>query len=97
MPVISSHNRAPRHEAGAMLIDGVQVASTVQCVHCSAHWAFQPGSGKLRGWCFKCQGPLCGHPNCLVACVPVMAKIEFEEGIKNRYWDIIRERGLRIL
>jgi hypothetical protein len=97
MSIVSVHNHVPRREAGAMLLDGVQVASTVQCAHCSAHWPFQPGSGRLRGWCYKCMAPLCGKPACLVDCVPVEAKIEFEEGKKNRYWDLIRERGLRIL
>lgn len=35
-----------------------------QCVHCQKVWLVQPGSGKLRGFCMKCNGPICG-PSCL--------------------------------
>ena len=35
-----------------------------QCVHCQGVWKVEPGSGKLRGYCAKCNGPVCG-PMCL--------------------------------
>lgn len=60
--------KRPYREAGAVLIDGVQVTSTLQCVHCNAHWDVQPGSGIVRGFCLKCMGPVCG-PKC-VECRP---------------------------
>ncbi len=43
-------------------------ADTLQCVHCQAHWRVEPGSGKKRGFCMRCNGPICG-PKCAV-CVP---------------------------
>lgn len=42
---------------------------TMQCVHCGRHFAVCPGSGKTRGWCMRCNGPICG-PGC-AACVPM--------------------------
>lgn len=42
---------------------------TVACVHCGGHFAIQPGSGRIRGYCMNCSGPICG-PSC-AACVPV--------------------------
>lgn len=35
-----------------------------QCVHCQKVWKVEPGSGRLRGFCGKCNGPVCG-PMCL--------------------------------
>jgi hypothetical protein len=37
---------------------------TACCVHCRAHWIVEPGSGRTRGWCWKCAGPTCGSPDC---------------------------------
>lgn len=57
--------RLPRVEHGAILANGVQIASTQRCVHCGAHFMVETGSGKVRGWCrFKCNGPTCGRPEC---------------------------------
>lgn len=41
---------------------------TLQCCHCGGHWVPQPGSGRVRGWCMLCSGPICG-PGC-AKCVP---------------------------
>ncbi len=41
---------------------------TLQCCHCGKHWQVKPGSGNVRGYCFKCNGPICGR-GCL-ECVP---------------------------
>lgn len=46
----------------------------LQCVHCGSHFPRQPGSGKVRGWCVRCHGPICG-PGC-AACVPYEQQIE---------------------
>lgn len=43
-------------------------ADTLQCVHCGRHWKMKPGSGNVRGFCFNCNGPVCG-PKC-AECVP---------------------------
>ena len=49
--------------------DGRQVEyETVQCVHCGLHFPIVPGSGKIRGYCMRCAGPVCG-PDC-ARCVP---------------------------
>jgi len=37
---------------------------TMCCVHCRVHWRIQPGSGKKRGFCYKCGGPTCGQHKC---------------------------------
>ena len=52
---------------------------TLQCVHCGGHWVVQPGSGKKRGFCLKCTGPLCGKKRCF-RCVPFEKSLEILEG-----------------
>ena len=56
--------------AGGILIDGMQVAETLQCRHCGMHWERKPGSGTLRGYCMKCDAVLCGKPVCMSECKP---------------------------
>jgi hypothetical protein len=51
----------------------LEVAS-LQCVHCGCHWVPQPGSGKVRGFCTRCHGPVCG-PGC-AECVPTEQLLE---------------------
>jgi len=48
----------------------------VQCVHCGTHFPIAPGSGKIRGFCGRCNGPVCG-PRC-AECVPI------EQWLENR-------------
>lgn len=43
---------------------------TLQCVHCDKHWIVEPGSGRQRGWCVKCNGPVCGAERCMRECRP---------------------------
>jgi len=52
---------------------------TLQCMHCQRHWIVRPGSGRQRGWCLKCNGPLCGVEQCMKECVPFMAKVYGEK------------------
>ena len=73
--------------AGAILVDGVQVADTLQCVHCGRHWIPQKGSGRVRGYCLHCQGPVCG-PGC-VTCVPLEQR--FEQAERQARWLAARE------
>ncbi len=47
---------------------------TLQCVHCGGHWVPRPGSGIQRGWCSRCNGPICGA-GC-VDCVPTEQLLE---------------------
>lgn len=79
-----------RSEAGGILVDGVQVASTHQCSHCSQHFVMVPGSGRVRGFCTRCQALTCGAAACM-PCVPAEARLEHAEGKKTRYDSAIRE------
>jgi hypothetical protein len=53
----------------------VTTAPTLQCVHCGCHWTPQPGSGRVRGFCMECHGPLCGKPGC-AHCVHWQQKLD---------------------
>ena len=79
-----------RHAGGYILIDGQEVAHTLQCVHCGTHFVSIKGSGTTRGWCHGCHGVTCGAEACFEH-IPVEAKIEFAEGTKNPYTDKITE------
>lgn len=63
-------------------------ADTLQCVHCGAHWEVKPGSGKLRGFCSRCNGPVCG-PKCS-ECVPAEQQLEnIESGITINHVPVV--------
>lgn len=47
---------------------------TLQCVHCGGHWIPLPGSGRVRGFCQRCMGPVCG-PGC-AECIPEEQMLE---------------------
>lgn len=57
---------------GALLDDGREVADLLQCCHCQYTWQVQPGSGRRRGFCFRCDQVTCGKPECMV-CMPFTA------------------------
>ena len=67
-----------RRYNGTILIDGVEVAVTRQCVHCGGHFTSIRGSGVTRGWCINCNGVVCG-PQCS-SCVPFERQLELMEG-----------------
>jgi hypothetical protein len=72
---------AARHPSGAIMIDGMHVADTMTCKHCGHTWIPVKGSGKVRGWCMKCNGPTCGHPAC-DECKPFEQQLtEYEKGV----------------
>ena len=48
---------------------------TLKCVHCQLSWVVEPGSGKMRGFCMKCNGYTCGGKNCH-DCIPAELRIE---------------------
>ena len=63
-----------RKPKGIITIDDPEFAHTIQketlcCMHCRRHWIVEPGSGKRRGYCYKCAGPTCGSKKC-DTCVP---------------------------
>lgn len=70
-------------EAGYVQITDVDSGTTntptLQCVHCGKHWICEPGSGKTRGWCMMCNGPVCGKK--CEKCVPTEQLLEnIEQG-----------------
>lgn len=69
---------------GGIIIDGKHVAQTYSCVHCSAAWYPQPGSGKKRGYCYRCKGLVCGSDLCLQDCIPIEARLQGWEAGENR-------------
>lgn len=75
--------QAVRKPSGAILVavgGGEQwqhVADTVRCVHCQRHFVMRKGSGKQRGFCFKCNGIFCGAA--CAPCVPFEKKLDVAE------------------
>ena len=58
--------------------EGIVEHDTVQCVHCGMHWHVDPLTAKGRGFCFACNGPICGKL-CL-KCVPIEKDLDIMEG-----------------
>lgn len=58
---------------GALVADGREVADLLQCCHCQYTWRLQPGSGRRRGFCHRCNAVTCGKPECMV-CLPFNAE-----------------------
>ena len=75
--------RGPRRQTGALLThgaDGVETETpTLRCCHCQRVWAYMPGSGKLRGWCRRCDQPICGAGRCMTRCEPWEYQVELME------------------
>lgn len=74
-PDQSQYERNPN---GAIILDGVEVAHTVQCCHCNKHYVSVKGSGQIRGLCLRCGGKTCGDPGCNV-CIPYERAMEQQE------------------
>lgn len=51
--------------SGVILANGVEIASTLQCPHCSTHFISRKGSGIKRSYCFLCTAVTCGSPQCI--------------------------------
>jgi hypothetical protein len=62
MLILPQHST--RLPAGALLEEGRQVADILQCCHCRYTWRVQPGSGRLRGFCYRHMRVTCGQPHC---------------------------------
>lgn len=55
---------------------------TLRCGHCGAHWEVVVGSGRLRGFCSRCLGYVCGRPECMADCLTVEQRLEnLEKGL----------------
>jgi len=69
-----------RKPSGAIILDGMHLADTLQCVHCGHVWIPVVGSGKVRGWCNSCGGVTCGSHQCHT-CYPFEKRLDdYEEG-----------------
>lgn len=71
-----------RHQGGELVINDPDMDMTTslptkQCVHCGLHWVVQPGSGKTRGFCMNCNGPVCGEK--CQECIPNERQLEARE------------------
>jgi len=67
-----------RKPGGHILVDGVEVAQTLQCCHCGGHWVSRRGSGIIRGFCVRCMKPTCGGIRC-DPCIPFEKRLEMME------------------
>jgi len=76
-------------QTGAVL----EETDTQMCVHCQYHWQFKPGSGALRGYCYRCQGVLCGKEGCMLSCNPFEAVLEMKEA---EYREFCRRVGIPV-
>jgi hypothetical protein len=92
-PGVKEHT-ARRPMGTTFLVDpvmGTQEADTLMCCHCQHHWQVEPGSGKQRGWCLRCDQPTCGKAACEEKCVPFEKALEDAERI-NRNLQVLRGR-----
>ena len=64
-----------RKPSGHILMDGQEIAQTIQCCHCGGHFVSIKGSGKVRGFCMCCHKITCGDPKCN-PCVPFEKKLD---------------------
>ena len=67
-----------RKPHGACIVEGREVAHTLQCCHCGKHFISIRGSGKVRGFCLRCKQVTCGDPKC-DPCIPFEKKLEIKE------------------
>lgn len=63
----------------------------LQCVHCGYIWTPEPGSGRKRGFCTRCNGFTCGRKDCRKnACLPLEQWLEnVEAGRPEDYKPIV--------
>lgn len=72
-----------KHESrahGAWIVDGIEVAATLQCPHCGAQFVSVRGSGAQRMWCSSCGDLTCGAPQCNV-CTPFRKELELQANL----------------
>jgi len=69
---------------GQIIIGGQVIADTIQCVHCNCHWVPVQGSGKVRGFCNGCMGPVCGQQKC-IPCIPWEKKLDRNDKWRKKY------------
>lgn len=95
MSKLSHYNR--RGVVVSTDIDSDRVTETklCRCVHCQLVWENKPGSGRLRGFCQRCAGDVCGQPACVArGCVHWERQLELME--RGLPIDFIREGEIPI-
>lgn len=70
--------KSVRNPHGAIIVDGHHAADTLRCCHCGKMWIPVKGSGRVRGFCPKCNDVTCG-PECTGTCMPIEKRIELYE------------------
>ena len=66
---------------GSIIIDGIEVAHTLQCCHCGKHFVSVKGSGMIRGFCMGCMKVTCGSAGC-DNCLPYEKRLDlYEKGL----------------
>jgi hypothetical protein len=73
----AQHERRPH---GVIFLDGKEVAHTLQCPHCAAHFVSRKGSGIRRSFCLRCHAVTCGASACMTGCTPFVAELERNQG-----------------
>ena len=65
---------APKHAHGAIVVDGIEVASTFQCPHCGGHeyWL----RDDVIDWCPNCSKRVCKKQACIQHCIPWERQME---------------------
>lgn len=75
----------PRPKGHFLDQNGNEIADTLQCCHCGAHFEVVKGSGRKRGFCMCCNGVTCGKPECDL-CVPAEQQLENMEANRPVWW-----------
>lgn len=78
--------KSERRPKGHFIVDGKEMADTVQCCHCNMHFVSIKGSGKRRGFCMECMAVTCGQRKC-DRCVPFEKKLDLYEAGKLKALD----------
>ncbi len=65
--------------SGAFIVEGKEVAHTLQCCHCGCHYISIKGSGKIRGFCIRCMKVTCGSKLCDI-CIPQEEQLNKMDG-----------------
>ena len=74
-----------RKSNGSFIVDGIEVAHTLQCCHCGKHFVSFKGSGMIRGFCMKCMKTTCGSIKC-DNCLPFERRLDlYEKGLINGF------------
>jgi len=62
-----------RHAHGIIVVNGVEVGTTLCCPHCGCHFRSVKGSGHRRTFCSRCRAVTCGKHAC-DTCTPWVAE-----------------------